>query len=215
MGQSLQVSEKTLFNVSVRFPSLHSLQTHLNEESYENPDGGLRKQLPALDEKYSMSPAIASEVLYRRLPHQKVSEQSKTWSFWAVRRRFANPKSPSSPGLGGGVMSPSPCCLSEIKLSGMVQWGNRKLVRFLTRHESPSSSGTDEEGKPEIEETEIDEEEDDKAQEESPYKFRKRKKPQKKPKTAKRPKQNNQIVVHKQNKKKLVEASIDRWSARR
>ena len=93
-------------------------------------------------------------------------------------------------------MGPSPCCLSEFKLGGMVEWVKRKRkpVRFHTRHESPSSSGSDEE-----EETETDEE-DDKAQEEAPCGSRKRKKPQKKPKTANHPNQNHQIVVHNPSK---------------
>ncbi|PRQ47550.1 hypothetical protein RchiOBHm_Chr2g0100881 [Rosa chinensis] len=37
----VMVNEKSLFKVSVRFPSLHSLQTHMNEESYQNLDGFL------------------------------------------------------------------------------------------------------------------------------------------------------------------------------
>ncbi|KAK9912929.1 hypothetical protein M0R45_036761 [Rubus argutus] len=71
----VMVSRKSLSNVSVRFPSPHSLHTHLNENSYENLD---RCFLPALEELYVMGPAIASEVLYRRIPHQEIEEQSKT-----------------------------------------------------------------------------------------------------------------------------------------
>ncbi|XP_024182740.1 protein DYAD isoform X2 [Rosa chinensis] len=187
----VMVNGKSLFKVSVSFPSLHSLQTHLNEESYQNPDGFL----PAFDENYSMAPQIASEVLYRRIPHHEIAEQSMMWSFWAGRRRFATRK------------SPSPCCLSEIKLSGMVQWGKRKLVRCVTRHESLSSSDQEQ---PEKEETEKDED-----VKEPRYEFRKRKLVQKKTKAAKRRKQNNQIVVHDRTQNQLVEASIERWTARR
>ncbi|KAM5557039.1 hypothetical protein ABKV19_024432 [Rosa sericea] len=187
----VMVNGKSLFKVSVRFPSLHSLQTHLNEESYQNPDGFL----PAFDENYSMAPQIASEVLYRRIPHHEIAEQSMMWSFWAGRRRFATRQ------------IPSPCCLSEIKLGGVVQWGKRKLVRCVTRHESLSSSDQEQ---PEKEKTEMDED-----VKEPRYEFRKRKLVQKKTKAAKRRKQNNQIVVHDRTQNQLVEASIERWTARR
>lgn len=182
----VQVDGTSLFKVSVRFPSLDSLQTHLNEESYRNP-------VPAFDESFEMSPLTASEVLYRRLPHREIQEQSRVWSFWTTRRRFVT----------------SPCCLSEIKLSGMVQWGKRKLVRCVTVHERGSDK--DEQVQPEEEEREMDED-----VKESRYDLRKRKQIQKKLEIVKRQKLiNNQIVVHDQTQKQMVEGSIERWTARR
>ena len=184
----VQVYETSLFKVSVRFPSLDSLQTHLNEESYRNP-------VPTFDERFEMSPLTASEVLYRRLPHREIQEQSRVWSFWTTRRRFLR----------------SPCCWSEIKFSGMVQWGKHKLVRCVTVHESPSRSDKDEQVQPEEEEREMDED-----VKESRYDLRKRKQIQKKLEIVKRQKQsNNQIVVHDQTQKQMVEGSIERWTARR
>ncbi|XP_050386268.1 protein DYAD [Argentina anserina] len=189
----VMVDEKSLFKVSVRFPSLDSLHTHLNEESYKNPDGS--SFLPASDESYSMTPEMASDVLYRRVPHQKIAEESRMWSFWAGRRRFVTRR------------SASPCCLSEIKLSGMVQWGKRKLVRCVTNHETAANSDHEQVEK---EEPMVDD------VKEPCYEFRKRNQIQMKQKIAKRRKQSHQIVVYDQTRQKqMVEGTIERWSAKR
>ncbi|XP_068331032.1 protein DYAD-like [Pyrus communis] len=193
---------------------------------------------------------MASEVLYRRIPPQKMVDQSKIWSFWAVRPPLTNhPRSSSSsPAIGGGggamdssVVSGKGPCWSELTFAGMVKWGKRRQIRYLRRHESsPSSGSEDSEKEKEVMELEDgDEEEGEETEEEVhlppvlPWKMnlrnRKRKRPDNKRKIkaptpkrsksrAKCPKQNNQIVaVPDGSSRKLakVKHTVARWSAGR
>ncbi|KAM2281422.1 protein DYAD-like [Malus sylvestris] len=220
----VMVSAKGAFKVAVRFPSLHSLRTHINENGYPKPDA---KQIPALDEKYVMSPDMASEVLYRRIPPQEMVDQSKIWSFWAIRPPLKNHArcSSSSPAISGGggamdssVVSRKGPCSSELAFAGMVKWGKRRQIRYLRRHESSPSSGSEdsEKEKKVMELEDGDEEEGEETEEEAhlppvlPWKMnlrnRKRKRPDNKrnikaptlkrsKSRAKSAKQNNQIVA--------------------
>lgn len=146
-----QVSAKGAFKVAVRFPSLHSLHAHIPAKGYLKPNA---KQIPALNEKYVMSPEMASEVLYRRVHPQEMVDRSNIWSFWAVQPPLKNhPRSTlSSPAVsgGGGAMASSVVpkkgpCWSELTFAGMVKWGKRRQIRYLRRHESSPSSGSDDE----------------------------------------------------------------------
>lgn len=218
------MSKKALFKVSVRFPSIHSLQAFLGEleMSYGNV-GGQKNELPALDEKYLLDPETASEVLYRRVQPEEISDRRKVWSFWAVitRRRFENL-----------VRNPSGrSCLSEVNLSGLVQWGRRKQVRYLSSNRSspiPSSSEDEENDKLAlaVRDEEDDELGDETSEEEeaeaSPRvlvkkntRSKRRKQPIKTQKTPKRPKRQKQIVVHNQSEKRTVKSTVARWSAGR
>lgn len=214
------MSKKALFKVSVRFPSIHSLQAFLSEleMSYGNV-GGQKNELPALDEKYLLDPETASELLYRRVSPEEISDRRKVWSFWAVitRRRFENL-----------VRNPS---RTEINLSGLVQWGRRKQVRYLSSNRSspiPSSSEDEENDKLAlaVRDEEDDELGDETSEEEeaeaSPRvldkknpRSKRRKQPIKSQKTPKRPKRQKQIVVHNQSEKRMVKSAVARWSAGR
>ncbi|XP_050115022.1 protein DYAD-like [Malus sylvestris] len=147
----VMVSAKGAFKLAVRFPSLDSLHAHISTKGYLKPDA---KQIPALNEKYVMSPEMASEVLYRRIPPQEMVDRSNIWSFWAVQPPLKNhPRSTlSSPAVsgGGGAMASSVVpkkgpCWSELTFAGMVKWGKRRQIRYLRRHESLPSSGSDDE----------------------------------------------------------------------
>ncbi|RXI08612.1 hypothetical protein DVH24_022756 [Malus domestica] len=147
----VMVSAKGAFKVAVRFPSLHSLHAHISAKGYPKQDA---KQIPALNEKYVMSPEMASEVLYRRIPPQEMVDRSNIWSFWAVQPPLKNhPRSTlSSPAVSGGggaitssVVPKKGPCWSELTFAGMVKWGKRRQIRYLRRHESSPSSGSDDE----------------------------------------------------------------------
>ncbi|PRQ49281.1 hypothetical protein RchiOBHm_Chr2g0120161 [Rosa chinensis] len=206
----VMVSKKALFKVTVRFPSIHSLQAFLSE------NGNVKNQLPALDEKYSLDPQTASEVLYRRVPPEEISDRSKVWSFWAVitRRRLEN------------LIRVSPvkkAPRSEISLSGLVPWGTRKRVRFLSPNRSPTtpipSSSEEKEiegGGDETSEKEEEEEGEPNVVAVKNRRSERRKQPirtqKKKPK---RQEQSKRIVVHNGSEKRMVKASVARWSAGR
>ncbi|KAL5569869.1 hypothetical protein UlMin_026444, partial [Ulmus minor] len=220
----VMVSEKTRLNVSLRFPSIHSLRTHISDGKESKPDG---KQVPALDEKYVMGKDLASEFLFRRVPAQELAEHRNSWSFWAAPSSSSNRN--SNPDIGSAV-SKKGSCWSEIKFTGMVQWGKRRQVRFLGRHEenkqelSSSAGGEDETEKEEevrCSEEEV-EEEDVKVEEEvlevKNTRSSKRKLPAKNTSTAilKRRKcqQQNQISYNR-SKKNSGKNNVERWSATR
>ncbi|GMN41026.1 hypothetical protein TIFTF001_010252 [Ficus carica] len=122
----VMVSEKTASNASLRFPSVHSLRTHFSDRNYGKPEA---KKLPALDEKYVMGSDMAAEVLFRRVPTQEISEGGNLWSFWASPALV-----PERNGVTDAV-SKKGSCWSELKFTGLVQWGKRRQVRFLNRHD--------------------------------------------------------------------------------
>ncbi|KAI5346833.1 hypothetical protein L3X38_014712 [Prunus dulcis] len=162
----VMVSEKGALKVALRFPSIHSLHTHITEGGYAKP---LAKQIPALNEKYVMPAEMASEVLYRRIPPQEIADRSNIWSFWAATPSVTNYQrisSSPSPAVSGEVMNRSVVskkgpCWSELKFTGMVTWGKRRQVRYMRRHEPSPSSSTDEEEETGEELTELEENGDD------------------------------------------------------
>ncbi|XP_020413041.1 protein DYAD [Prunus persica] len=162
----VMVSEKGALKVALRFPSIHSLHTHITEGGYAKP---LAKQIPALNEKYVMPAEMASEVLYRRIPPQEIADRSNIWSFWAATPSATNYQrisSSPSPAVSGEVMNRSVVskkgpCWSELKFTGMVTWGKRRQVRYMRRHEPSPSSSTDEEEETGEELTELEENGDD------------------------------------------------------
>ena len=238
------MSEKSEFNVAVRYPSTCSLSTHFSNGNCEKPEG---KKLPALNEKYILDSELAGEVLYRRLTTQEIAEKRNSWSFWVVPCMEAEKDSDSGPASRTRLRdaaSKKGMCSSEVNLTGMVQWGKRKRVRFLGRHEEQkvetlSMNVKDKEveeeeegkgkgkGKEKQEGHDVDEEDeveevDGEAVELESSKAKKNLKRKchgsrraQMPKRAKREKKQSQIQVHNQSKKKKIKNSIERWSVDR
>ncbi|XP_024627402.1 protein DYAD [Medicago truncatula] len=121
------VSDKGEQKVSLRYPSLKSLSTHFNDQSFGKPEG---KKIPTLDEKYVMGIEFAIKTLCRSISANEFAEKGNSWSFWA-----SPPKSPVINDAATSLVPKQGSCLSEIKFSGMMQWGQRRQVRFLGRHE--------------------------------------------------------------------------------
>ncbi|XP_050386172.1 protein DYAD-like [Argentina anserina] len=192
----VMVSKKALYKVSVRFPSIDSLQAFLSENGRV-----VKNQLPAMDEKHYLEPEAAAEVLYRRVTAEEVAERRKVWSFWAVVTRCQSL-----------VRSPVKKARPEISFSGLVQWGTRKRVRFVspTPVQVPASSEEKSENEEEVEEEEDEEEEKDRRSERRTQPV----KAQKKPKRPRREEQSKQIVVC-NSEKRMVKANVTRWSAGR
>ncbi|KAI4332791.1 hypothetical protein L6164_017672 [Bauhinia variegata] len=129
----VMVSEKTKLQVSVRYPSIHSLRTHFTEGNIEKQDG---KKIPALDEKYVMGSEFATQVLCRRVPMEEFSEERNSWNFWVTcTEENERDKSPALPDESTILGCKKGSCWSQLKYTGMVQWGKRRQVRFLGRHE--------------------------------------------------------------------------------
>ena len=236
------MSEKSEFNVAVRYPSTCSLSTHFSNGNCEKPEG---KKLPALNEKYILDSELAGEVLYRRLTTQEIAEKRNSWSFWVVPCMEAEKDSDSGPASRTRLRdaaSKKGMCSSEVNLTGMVQWGKRKRVRFIGRHEEQKvetlsmnvkdkeaeeegkgkgkdeEEGGDEDDEDEDEVEEVDGEavelESSKAKKNLKRKCHGSRRAQM-PKRAKRQKKQSQIQVHNQSKKKKIKNSIERWSVDR
>ncbi|KAL4595568.1 hypothetical protein ACB092_12G101400 [Castanea dentata] len=240
----VMVSEKAEFNVAVRYPSTCSLRTHFSNGNCEKPEG---KKLPALNETYIMDSELAGEVLYRRLTTQEIAEKRNSWSFWVVPCMEAEKDSDSGPASRTRLRdaaSKKGMCSSVVNLTGMVQWGKRKRVRFLARHEEQKvetlsmnvkdkeveeegkgkgkwkeeeeGGGDDDEDEDEVEEVDGEalELESSKAKKNIKRKCHGSRRAQM-PKRAKREKKQSQIQVHNQSKKKKIKNSIERWSVDR
>ncbi|XP_022929009.1 protein DYAD-like [Cucurbita moschata] len=127
----VMVSDKDEINVSLRYPSVYSLRTHFR--NFENPNG---KELPGLNEKYIMSSNVAGDVLYRRIPATEIAERRNSWSFWTAPSENADrDQSSTSGGEVNNAASKKGICWSELKFTGMVQWGSRRQVQYIGRHE--------------------------------------------------------------------------------
>ncbi|XP_057756049.1 protein DYAD [Arachis stenosperma] len=117
--------------VSLRYPSLHSLRTHFTNPDFGKPEA---KKIPALDEKCVMDFNSAVKALFRRVPILEFVENRESWAFWA------SPEEKPIATAGGGANSTIACkqgrCWSHLKFTGMLQWGQRRHVRFLGRHEA-------------------------------------------------------------------------------
>ncbi|CAI0377883.1 unnamed protein product [Linum tenue] len=238
----VMVNEKTRMRVSLRYPSIYSIRAYLNDGS--GCSGPEVKHIPMLDEKCIIGAEVAGEALYRRILPDEVAKKKWDWNFWAVpsvaSQNFSNLRlngSPSTKYDGGKAL-----LLSELKTTGIVNWGQRRKVRFMGRHvedkEEPSDSiggddkedGSEEEEEqsdPAISKEECEEEEEEieqvivKAKSRECRENLKRKKNQLPSSTiqlrkrAKQGKNKSQIVVYRQTKKKVVKNTIDRWSAER
>ncbi|XP_039156396.1 protein DYAD [Eucalyptus grandis] len=122
------VSEKAGRSVSLRFPSIYSLRKH-----FSSGDQTDRKKTPALDEKYVLGSEIAGQLLRRRIAAAELAEKKSSWGFWAYGRTASSP-APVVSGSSTGIIAKKGSCWSELECNGMVRWGKRRQVRFLSRH---------------------------------------------------------------------------------
>lgn len=129
----VQVSKKSKNSVSLRFPSIHSLRDHFSERNRRKTE---KNMLPAMDEKHVMGLELAGEVLYRRVPPHQISVRRKEWSFWVMMPSDDKEKIPSTASINKlcSVVSKKGLCWSQLSSTGMVKWGNRRQVRYLSRH---------------------------------------------------------------------------------
>ncbi|WCJ36448.1 SWITCH1 [Euphorbia peplus] len=221
----VMVSEKTRTRVSLRYATIYSLNSYFSLTNFST------KTLPQLDEKFTVSPEIAAEALYRRVSHEEITLKMKSWCFWAVDPIPAPRVSMSLPSISRSrscFVSRKKGCLSGIQSTGMVKWGQRRQVRYLASHKGKSV--TKEEIK-EDDEEESEEEEDNEEEEKEEIsdleneKKRKRKQLMRSckflqnnnKKISPKPEIKNQIVVYspKNNKKKVFKNTINRWSSQR
>ncbi|CAI0380883.1 unnamed protein product [Linum tenue] len=211
-----QVNDKTRMRVSLRYPSIYSIRAYLNDGT--GCSGPEVKHIPMLDEKCIIGAEVAGEALYRRILPDEVAKKKRDWNFWVVpsvaSQNFSNLR------LNG---SSSTKCDGELKTTGIVNWGQRRKVRFMGRHVEDKE---EEQSDPAIGEEECEEEEETeevivKAKSRECRENLKRKKNQLPSSTiqlrkrAKQGKNKNQIVAYRQKKKKVVKNTIDRWSAER
>ncbi|CAI0404745.1 unnamed protein product [Linum tenue] len=243
----VMVNEKTRMRVSLRYPSIYSIRAYLNDGT--GCSGPEVKHIPMLDERCVIGSEVAGEALYRRILPDEVAKKKWDWNFWIVpsvaSQKVSNLrlKGSSSTNNGSGALTKD-SLLSELKTPGIVNWGQRRRVRFMGRHvedkEEPSdwmekndkddgSDGEEDQSDPASGEEECEEEEDTeevivKAKTRECRENLKRKKNQLPSSTIqlrkrpKRGKNKNQIVVYRQKinkKKKVVKKTIDRWSAER
>ncbi|RHN48761.1 hypothetical protein MtrunA17_Chr7g0267221 [Medicago truncatula] len=101
------VTDKWEQEVSLRYPSLKSLSTHFKDQCFGKP-----------------------ETLCRSISANEFAEKGNSWSFWV-----SPPMSPVINDAATSLVPKQGSCWSEIKFTGMVQWGQRQQVRFLGRHE--------------------------------------------------------------------------------
>ncbi|KAI9070859.1 hypothetical protein K1719_028706 [Acacia pycnantha] len=224
---SVPLSDMRELQVSVRYPSMYSLRMQFNDADYRKPD---KKKIPALDEKYAMESGFASNTLCRKVSVEELAERGNSWSFWIkTSEENQTSKSPLFIDEGMDPVSKKGSCWSQLKYSGMMQWGKRRSVRFLGQHkknDSESLSGdngldvseqnergqmTDRKRK-KCEEKELTKEVSDEIRT-----TRKSKRNQKECSEVQRLKKaqhgrQNQLVLYSKKKHKI---SIDRWSAER
>ncbi|XP_038993385.1 protein DYAD-like [Hibiscus syriacus] len=203
----IMVSKKSKCSVSLRYPSTYSLRAHFSQRNRRKGD---TKMLPTLDEQYAMVSEIAGDILYRRIPPHELAVQRNQWSFWVLE------VSPKEQEIG---KNPSPTiitsyvnkvlkkglCWSELISVGMVRWGRRRLVRFLSTYEEETRSRNEEE-----------EEEVIMGADRMSSK-RKLHGASLRAQTAKKLKHGNdqQITLYKPSKGREVKNSIERWSVHR
>ncbi|XWS60120.1 hypothetical protein CRYUN_Cryun07bG0007000 [Craigia yunnanensis] len=230
----IMVSKKSKCNVSLKYPSLYSLRAHFSERNRRKLDA---KMLPSLDEQYSMGSELAGDVLYRRIPPHEIAVQRNRWSFWVVAFseeqkiwKNASPIPNPSPFIITSYVNVVPkkgLCWSELKSTGMVQWGRHRQVRFLGRHVEERRERSfsrnvkeeeedDEEGEEEGKEITVSDDENM----ETDRKSCKRKHHgasyrTQMPKKLRREMQNQQITLYKPSKKREVKNYIERWSVQR
>lgn len=126
----LQVVDKTMINVSVRFPSMHSFSEYFYGEPGNK--GGEKESgpmSPELDEQFVMGTNAAGEVLRRSVPSSEFAQQRHLDSFWLVSPKptLLRREAPSS--------SPMGICLPALNSGEMVRWGMRRKVRYVGRRQ--------------------------------------------------------------------------------
>ncbi|CAN1265530.1 Protein DYAD [Linum perenne] len=208
----LQVNEKTRMRVSLRYPSICSLRSYVRDGS--GCSTAEAKNIPALDEKCMIGSEVAADALYRRILPAEMAEKKRMWSFWVVPS-IACPIVRTNTNSSSGASS---SLLSELKTSGVANWGLRRKVTFLGRcvEEEKREDGIDLKEEEDEEEDKNDDSIEEDEEEEDNHK-RKLIVSSSTIQLRKRPKhdQNNQIVVYRQRKKKVLKNAIDRWSAER
>ncbi|XWS36975.1 hypothetical protein CRYUN_Cryun19dG0003500 [Craigia yunnanensis] len=232
----IMVSKKSKYSVSLRYPSVYSLRAHFSERNRRKLDA---KMLPSLDEQYAMGSELAGDVLYRRIPQHEIAVQRNPWSFWIVvsskeQEIGKNPSPiPSIITSYVNVVSKKGLCWSELKSTGMVQWGRRRQVRFLgprveerrqrslsrtVKGEEEEKGNEDDEEDDEGEEKEImvsDEENTETDRKSCKRKFQGASYKTQIPKKLKHERQNKKITLYKPSKRREVKNSIERWSFQR
>ncbi|KAK7342930.1 hypothetical protein VNO80_25888 [Phaseolus coccineus] len=219
--------------VSLRYPSLQSLRMHFSDQNFGKPDG---KTIPALDEKYVMGMDFAIKALSRSIPTEEFAQRRNSWSFWVSPSKeiTQDSENPALNDAASSLISKQGSCWTQLKFTGMMQWGKRRQVRFLGRHEEPKVESLPEHCKGKMVSVELregtsekkrkkGEEEMEATKEESFGDMRITRQCRqnyqnvgssgdKKSKKAKNDPKKQQLVLYNKNKRKI---SIGRWSAER
>ncbi|XP_047325967.1 protein DYAD-like [Impatiens glandulifera] len=107
----MMVTEKTKTDVTVRYPSIESLQRYFNAK--------ITVMYPEMDERFVMGTKLAEKVLCRKIPSHEFTLMKSSADFWLVN------------GSSDCGATTEGTCLQELKGSGMVRWGVRRQVRFI------------------------------------------------------------------------------------
>lgn len=228
------MSDKVENQVSLRYPSIHSLRTHFSDPNFGKPEG---KKIPALDEKFVMPLECAIQAIHKIIPSEEFAHKKNSWSFWVPpsEDNIQNHENPVffTDAATTKMVSKQGSCWSQLKFSGMVQWGKRRQVRFLARHEEQKIESLSKEAGAivelregtNVEKRKRGEEKETEAEKAVSYGVMRMTRRcnrshqnasnssgvQKSKKLKDDPKK-KQLVVHCKNKRKI---SIDRWSAER
>lgn len=218
--------------MSLRYPSLQSLRMHFSDQNFGKPQG---KLIPALDEKYVMGMDFAIKALSRSIPTEEFAQRRNSWSFW-VSPSKENTQDSENPALNDAarnLISKQGSCWTQLKFTGMMQWGKRRQVRFLGRHEESKveslpelckgkmvsvelREGTSEKkrkkGEEEMEATKEESFEDMRMTRQCRKNHQVGSSGDKKSNKAKNDPKKQQLVLYNKNKRKI---SIGRWSAER
>lgn len=119
------MTEKSNHNITVRFPSVHSIRVYFQEEIRHRT-----LEHPGLDEQLIMSSGLALKVLGRRIPPPEAENRKRLKNFWVVS---ANP-SISKPNSTFPAEQTSRGSTSVLSCTGMMRWGMRRKVRYTNRH---------------------------------------------------------------------------------
>ncbi|KAJ4951750.1 hypothetical protein NE237_028582 [Protea cynaroides] len=99
----VMVTEKTPFNVSVKFPTSLSLRTYFGKDSSNgSPQDLAGNGQPVLDEQFVITSRVAREVLMRHVPSSELLKQKHLLSFWLATplKVSENPSCVAKEGLG-------------------------------------------------------------------------------------------------------------------
>lgn len=119
--------------MSVRFPSWPSIQEYFWDQPSGEESG---KMYPTLDQTWEMGLDISGQVLSRQIPTEEFSEQRNLLNFW-LADKLEDEKlsiSPREGGALGDLIWKKGKCWSELKCEGVVNWGTRRKVTFLSRY---------------------------------------------------------------------------------